>query len=226
MKTFVINVMEKDPAEETVITADDFNQFLRAKGYGEQLKLLILHSQKNKQTIETRRNYQMENTVKTQAEIEKEMLELNEQFSAFLHTKGIAAKFKLAFGNMGESAAAQKAADKANFEAVKTQSAEDNKEFVEFLHTKGVKAKFHVVTENIKAGAKAAPANTAAQIAKVKTQTQANIAAAQASVYTNPYIHNPYASAGLTAEELSREFNEFLKSKGLDEQYTVNVTEA
>ena len=32
--------------------------------------------------------------IKTQQEIEQEMLELNEQFSAFLHTKGIKAFLK------------------------------------------------------------------------------------------------------------------------------------
>ncbi len=34
----------------------------------------------------------MDNKIKTQQEIEQEMLELNEQFSEFLHTKGIKAK--------------------------------------------------------------------------------------------------------------------------------------
>ena len=162
----------------------------------------------------------MENRVKTQAEIEKEMLELNEQFSAFLHTKGIVAKFKLAFSDMADSARAQHAADVASFEAVKAQSAEDNKEFVEFLHTKGIKAKFHLVVENIKKGASAAPQNTAAQIAKVRAQTQAGIAQAQA--YGNPYASAPKT---YTAESLADEFNDFLKSKGLDSQYTVVITE-
>lgn len=105
----------------------------------------------------------MENRTKTQ----QEMLELNKQFSAFLHTKGIVAKFKLAFNNMSESAGEQHAADVAEFEAVKAQSAEDNKEFAEFLRAKGAKAKYKLVVENIKKGAKAAPANTAAQIAKI-----------------------------------------------------------
>ena len=120
----------------------------------------------------------MENRTKTQAEMEKEMLELNEQFGAFLRTKGIAAKYKLAFHGMGESARRQHEADAAHFQAVKAQSAEDNQEFVEFLHTKGVKAKFHLVIENIKKGAGAAPQDTAAQIAKVRAQTQANVAQA------------------------------------------------
>lgn len=154
----------------------------------------------------------MEN--KTQKEIEQEMLELNDQFSAFLHTKGIAAKFKLAFNNMSESAKKQHAADVAEFEAVKAQSAEDNKEFAEFLRTKGIKAKYKLVIENIKKGAKAAPANTAAQIAKVRAETQASVAGANRS-----------AAAEVSAATLEREFNAFLKSKGLDGKYTVSVTE-
>lgn len=105
----------------------------------------------------------MENRIKTEQEIEQEMLELNDQFAAFLHTKGIVAKFKLAFNNMSESAKKQHAADVAEFEAVKAQSAEDNKEFAEFLRTKGIKAKYKLVVENLKKGMADAPANTAAQ---------------------------------------------------------------
>lgn len=161
----------------------------------------------------------MENRIKTNEEIEKEMLELNQQFGEFLHTKGITAKFKLAFGNMAESAHKQKEADAAEFEAVKAQSAEDNKEFVEFIHTKGVKAKFNLVVENIKKGASNASANTKEQIAKRCAQTQANIA----------QIHQcgkPDAEPKVyTAQLLSDEFNAFLKSKGLDSQYTVVITE-
>ena len=160
----------------------------------------------------------MENKVKTQQEIEQEMLELNEQFSAFLHTKGIAAKFKLAFDNMSESTKKQHAADVAEFEAVKAQSAEDNKEFAEFLRTKGIKAKYKLVIENIKKGAKAAPANTAAQIAKVQAETQAAVARANAIPATQPV-------ANVSAANLEAEFNAFLKSKGLDGKYTVSVTE-
>lgn len=161
----------------------------------------------------------MENKVKTQQEIEAEMLELNEQFGAFLRTKGISAKFKLAFSDIAESAHKQHEADKANFEAVKAQSAEDNKEFVEFLHTKGIKAKFNLVVENIKKGASTASHDTAAQIAKVQAQTQANIA--RANAYGNPAaVSQPY-----TAEGLADEFNAFLKASGLDSQYTVVITE-
>ena len=161
----------------------------------------------------------MENRTKTQQEIEQEMLELNEQFSAFLHTKGIAAKFKLAFNNMGESARKQHATDVAEFEAVKAQSAEDNKEFADFLRTKGIKAKYKLVVGNIKKGAKATPANTAAQIAKVQAETQAAVARANAMSKTQS------AAAEVSAATLEDEFNAFLKSKGLDGKYTVSVTE-
>jgi len=156
----------------------------------------------------------MENKIKTQQEIEQEMLELNEQFSAFLHTKGIVAKFKLAFHNMSESARKQHAADVAEFEAVKARSAEDNKEFAEFLRTKGIKAKYKLVVENIRKGAQAAPANTAAQIAKVRAETQAAVARANGKTTTE-----------VSAATLEEEFNAFLKSKGLDGKYTVSVTE-
>lgn len=157
----------------------------------------------------------MEKQLKPQKEIEQEMLELNENFAAFLHTKGIVAKFKLAFNNMSESTKKQHAADVAEFEAVKAQSAEDNKEFAEFLRTKGIKAKYKLVIENIKNGAKAAPANTAAQIAKTKAETQAAVARANGKT----------ATMKVNAATLEDEFNAFLKSKGLDGKYTVSVTE-
>ena len=160
----------------------------------------------------------MDNKIKTQQEIEQEMMELNDQFSAFLHTKGIAAKFKLAFNNMSDSAKKQHAADIAEFEAVKAQSVEDNKEFAEFLAAKGIKAKYKLVVENIKKGAKSAPANTAAQIAKVKADTQAAVAVANAAGKAQP-------SSDVNAVTLEKEFNAFLKSKGLDGKYTVSVTE-
>lgn len=163
----------------------------------------------------------MENRTKTAQEIEQEMQELNEQFSAFLHTKGVGAKFKIAFANMGASARKQHEADKANFEAVKAQSAEDNKEFVEFLHTKGIKAKYNLVVENIKKGAKAAPHDTAAQIAKIHTRTQE--AVARANAHGNPCSKT--APEAYTAASLADEFNAFLKSKGLDGKYTVSITE-
>lgn len=143
---------------------------------------------------------------------------LNGQFSAFLHTKGIKAKFKLAFNNMSESAAKQHAADVAEFEAVKAKSAEDNKEFAEFLHTKGIKAKYKLVVENLKNGAKNAPQNTAAQIAKVQAETQAAVKRANA-------LGKPYTAGAVSAESLEDEFNAFLTSKGLSGKYTVSVEE-
>lgn len=155
----------------------------------------------------------MENKAKTQQEIEKEMIELNDKFSKFLHTKGIKAKFKLAFSDMKESTKKQHEADVASFNAVKAKSAEDNKEFVEFLHTKGIKAKFRLVIENIKNGAKNASAKSAEQIARVKAQTQASIAGSK----------NPVKE--YTPELLSAEFNAFLKQNGLDSKYTVVITE-
>ena len=149
----------------------------------------------------------MEN--KTQEQIEEEMLELNSQFGEFLHTKGIRAKFKLAFSNMADSARAQKQQDKENFKKIKEKSAEENKEFVEFLHTKGLKAKFNLVVENIKKGAKEAPQKTAQQIAKAKAQANLNM---------------PF-NGSCTAQDLTRAFNQFLKSKGLDGKYTVEISE-
>ena len=160
----------------------------------------------------------MENKIKTQQEIEQEMLELNDQFSEFLHTKGIAAKFKLAFNNMSESAKKQHEKDVASFNAVKAKSAEENKDFVEFLHTKGIGAKYRLVIENIKKGAKSASHDTAAQIAKVKAETQAAVARANAHGKQG-------AGAEITADTLQEEFNDFLKSKGLDGKYSVCVTE-
>ena len=156
----------------------------------------------------------MENQIKTQAQIEQEMLELNKQFGEFLNTKGIAAKFKLAFSNMGDSARKQHEADKAQYEAVKAQSAEENAEFVEFLHTKGLKAKFNLVVENIKKGVQDASQKTAESIAKAKAQTHAPV---------NLHVGVHAARRHYTAESLAEEFNEFLKMKGLDTQYTVEI---
>lgn len=161
----------------------------------------------------------MDIKTKSQQEIEQEMFELNEQFSQFLRTKGIKAKFRLAFNNMSESVKNQHAADVAEFEAVKAQSAEDNKEFAEFLRTKGIKAKFRLVIANIKKGAKEAPKNTAAQIAKIQAETQKSISHANSLGKTSP------ALTDINAQILEDEFNAFLKSKGLYDKYTVSVTE-
>lgn len=125
----------------------------------------------------------------------KEVNELNEQFVEFLHTKGIKAKFKLAFSNMKESARKQHEEDVANFQKVKEKSKEENKEFYEFLHTKGFKAKVKLIIENIKKGAKEArnkPINTNNQINGVN---------------------------------LEKELELFLKSKNLDKKYTIKIEE-
>lgn len=87
---------------------------------------------------------------------EKEIKELNDKFIAFLHTKGISAKFKLAYQDIKESAIKTHQESVANFNEVKAKSIEENKEFYEFLHTKGFKAKVKLVIENIKKGAKEA----------------------------------------------------------------------
>ena len=161
----------------------------------------------------------MDNIAKTQQEIEHEMLELNEQFAAFLNTKGITAKFRLAFNNMSESIKKQHTQDIAEFEAVKAQSAEDNKEFAEFLRAKGIKAKYKLVIDSIRKGAKEAPANTAAQIAKIRAETQA--AVARATAFSKPHA----VPTAVSASSLEVEFNAYLQSKGLDGRYTVSVTE-
>lgn len=137
--------------------------------------------------------------------INEEVKEVNDQFVEFLHTKGIQAKFKLAFDNMKESANLQHAEDVKRFNEVKAQSAEENKEFVEFLHTKGLKAKVQLVIENIKKGAKESNQ-------KVKEQIEAS-----------KHGYNPYTN--VSAEVLNKEFNEFLKIKGLSNKYTVTIEE-
>ncbi len=131
--------------------------------------------------------------------------EISNQFEEFCKTKGIVAKFKLAFANMAESTRQQKEADKKAFEEVKRQSAENNAEFTEFLHTKGFKAKVKLVIENIKKGAKESKE-------KVRQQIEAS-------------KHRKPVATEYSASELSREFNAFLKAKGLDEKYVVEVLE-
>ena len=144
--------------------------------------------------------------------MEKATKELNEQFTEFLKTKGIKAKFSLAFENIKESAKAQHQKDVENFNAIKERSIEENKDFYEFLKTKGIKAKFKLVVENIKKGARESREKTKAQIEKSKKLGQPNLNV------------NPVKKA-YTADELTKEFNEFLKMKGLDSKYTVSVVE-
>ena len=110
------------------ITNDDFNSFMNAKTNEERLNILVAHSQKNKKRIKIRRIRKMNENQKV---VEQEMLELNNQFGEFLRTKGIKAKFKLAFSNMAESTRKQHEKDVKSFNEVKAKSIEDNKDFVE-----------------------------------------------------------------------------------------------
>lgn len=139
--------------------------------------------------------------------------EISKQFEEFCHTKGIVAKFKVAFEQMGENARRQKEQDKANIEAVK--NSEENKEFREFLHTKGFKAKCRLVIENIKKGAANANAETARKIDELHAKTQANACAHSANFGAKP--------ADYSAEQIAAEFNAFLKERGLDEKYSVEI---
>ena len=141
--------------------------------------------------------------------------EITKQFEEFCHTKGIVAKFKVAFEQMGENARRQHEQDKANIEAVK--NSEENKEFKEFLHTKGFKAKCRFVIESIKRGAKNANADTAKKLDELHAKTQASI-----------HAHSVTPGAKTTeysAEQLAAEFNAFLKERGLDEKYAVQIVE-
>ena len=133
--------------------------------------------------------------------------EISKQFEEFCHTKGIVAKFKVAFANMSENTKKQREADKIQLNKVKQQSEENNKEFTEFLHTKGFKAKVKLVIEDIKKGARESTERTRKQIEETKHGIPSVI------------IHS------YTAEELTCEFNEFLKAKGLNGKYVVEVTE-
>ena len=126
---------------------------------------------------------------------ENEVKELNEQFVTFLHTKGIKAKFKLAFSNMKESAKIQHRKDVQSFQTVKAKSIEENREFYEFLHTKGFKAKVKLVIENIKKGAREAKNRP-----------------------VNSYIH-------INEVNLDKELELFLKSKNLDQKYKITIEE-
>ena len=196
---------------EDAFTIEDLNEFLSAKTYGEQFEILLKHSEKNQKIIEIRRKKKMENYNAGYAVGGEEIAK---QFEEFCKTKGIVARFKVAFEQMGENARRQKEQDRANIEAVK--NSEENKEFREFLHTKGFKAKCRLVIENIKRGAANANADTARKLDELHQKTQANIRA-----------HGVPAakSAEYSAEELSAEFNAFLKERGLDEKYSVQIVE-
>ena len=197
--------------EDESLTAEDLNEFLSAKTYAEQFEILLKHSQKNKKIIEIRRK-KMENY---NADYAVSQEEISKQFEEFCHTKGIVAKFRVAFEQMGDNARRQREQDKANIEAVK--NSEENKEFREFLHTNGFKAKCRLVIENIKRGAANANADTARKLDELHAETQANIRAH--SVTPNA------KTAEYSAEQLSAEFNAFLKERGLDDKYAVQVVE-
>lgn len=145
-------------------------------------------------------------TMNNQEKLVNETKELNEQFTEFLHTKGIKAKFKLAFNNMNDSINYQHEQDVKSFKEIKEKSIEENKDFYDFMHTKGLKAKIQLVIENIKKGARESSQKVREQIEASKNiQTFQNI--------------------NITVEELNNEFNNFLKQKGLDSKYIVIIEE-
>ena len=215
----------KDAGEASALTDADFNEFLSATGDA-QWELLLAHAEKNKKIIRIRRSKTMEQNSEGHYE------EISKQFEEFCHTKGIAAKFKVAFADMAENTRKQKEADKARLDEVKRRSAEANPEFTEFLHTKGFKAKVKLVIADLKKGCKEAAHKTAVDADNISAQTKANIARAQAEVYrtTAGYGAQPYGAktkdaSEYSADELTKAFNDFLKEKGLDKQYIVEVTD-
>ena len=198
--------------EEDAFTIEDWNEFKSAKTYAEQFEILLKHSQKNQKIIEIRRKKKMENY---NADYAVSQEEITKQFEEFCHTKGIVAKFKVAFEQMGDNARRQHEQDKANIEAVK--NSEENKEFREFLHTKGFKAKCRFVIESMKKSAKNANADTAKKLDELHAKTQASIRAHSVTPNAKP--------AEYSAEQLAAEFNAFLKERGLDEKYAVQIEE-
>ena len=201
---------EAEPDDDSALTIKDFQEFLSAKTYEEQFGILLKHSEKNKKYIEIRRK-KMENNKDYAVSQE----EITKQFEEFCHTKGIVAKFKVAFEQMGDNARRQREQDKANIEAVK--NSEENKEFREFLHTKGFKAKCRLIIENLKKGAANANADTARKIDELHAKTQASVRAHSVTPGAKP--------AEYSAEQLAAEFNAFLKERGLDEKYAVQIVE-
>ena len=198
--------------EEDAFTIEDWNEFKSAKTYAEQFEILLKHSQKNQKIIEIRRKKKMENY---NADYAVSQEEITKQFEEFCHTKGIVAKFRVAFEQMGDNARRQHEQDKANIEAVK--NSEENKEFREFLHTKGFKAKCRFVIESMKKSAKNANADTAKKLDELHAKTQASIRAHSVTPNAKPTEYS--------AEQLAAEFNAFLKERGLDEKYAVQIVE-
>lgn len=200
---------ENGEEENSVITEEDFKEFLSAKTYEEQFRILLAHAAKNQKYIEIRRLRNMENYQVGSAVSQEE---ISKQFEEFCHTKGIAAKFKVAFEQMGENTRRQHEQDKANIEAVK--NSEENKDFKEFLHAKGIKAKCRLVIEGFKKSARESGEKTRQQIAASRARTQASINA-----------HSDHSVADYTAEQLTAEFNAFLQERGLADKYAVEVVE-
>lgn len=135
--------------------------------------------------------------------MEKDIVKLNKEFKEFLETKGIKAKFQIVVNNIKESVKEQHEKDVKSFNEIKQKSIEENKDFVEFLHTKGLKAKVKLVIENIKKGARESNEKVKAQIAATK------------GVNYSP----------TSVEDLNKEFDSFLKQKGLDDKYNVIIEE-
>lgn len=221
MKNKEISNTQNKIEDMTALSQEDLNEFLAATSYEEQWKTLLKHAERNNKIIKIRR-------LKTMEQYNEHCYEeISKQFEEFCHTKGIAAKFKVAFSDMAENARKQREADKANLEEIKRQSAEANPEFTELLHTKGFRAKVRLIVENIKKGAKEAPQRTAAAVDGISAQTKANIAKAQANVQGSMagYGVKTRDISEYSTDELSREFNEFLKAKGLDTKYAVEITD-
>ena len=207
-----IKIVKLQEEVEDALTMDDFMEFLSARSYEKQLAILLVHSQKNQENIQKRRAKIMENY---NADYAVSQQEIAEQFEEFCKTKGIVAKFRLAFEQMGENAHRQHEQDKANIEAAK--NSEENKEFREFIHTKGFKTKCRFVIESIKRGAANANADTARKLDELHAKTQASINAHSANGGAKP--------AEYSAEQLAAEFNAFLKERGLDDKYAVQIVE-
>ena len=134
------------------LTMNDLQEFLDAHSYEDQLKILLIHSEKNRKNIEFRRKKQMDSN----DEFELEKKDISEQFA-------------------------------------------------EFLRTKGIKTKFHLVIENIKKGARESREKAKKQIDASKHDVHKEIIQIQS--------------------DLEKEFNAFLKAKGLDKKYIVVITE-
>lgn len=208
-----MNIEEKNIDETTdnlsSFSDNDLNEFILANGYAEQWKILLMHAEKNHKIVK----------IKRRKEEEKTYQEISDRFNNFLHTKGLIAKFKVAFSDMSESAKRQHEQDVANFNEVKKKSKENNPEFDEFIHTRGFKAKVKLVIENMKKSAKNASQKTAEKIDRLNAKTKQNIA--RTRLYTQSVLDiNDYSLKLLTEE-----FNEFLKESGLADKYIVEVIE-